>query len=346
MYLYRFVILCLGLLFSISSLAQSGSVVVLQYHNVSETTPRSTSISLDELKAHLQWLRDNHFTIKPLDIAVQEAQAGKYTSTDRIAAITFDDSHISVCETAWPYLQAEKVPFTIFINSDPIERRFKNQCNVQQLQTMAKSGLVIMGNHGKHHAHMVDKTGFASEQAWLASITEEIDAAHAFIEQHLGKQPLLFAYPYGEYNKTVQDLLKVRGYIAFGQQSGAIGQHSDPLGLPRFPLSGNYANLKTIPDKLNSLTFPARVEISSDNPISKDSKANPPRLVLHLDQPIAHAINCFLASGKPIAVQQEKLTVIVQHKEALGEGRQRYNCTAKSDQAGRYYWFSHQWLID
>lgn len=343
---HRIALLCFSLLFSFSSFAESGSLVVLQYHFIGDKTPRTTSVTLDELKSHVQWLRDNNFTIKALDVALKDIQEDKYQSTDRIAAITFDDSHVTVCDAAWPYFKAEKIPFTFFINSDPIERNFQSQCTVEQLQEMAESGLVIMGNHGKHHAHMVDKSDFADDKAWLAAVTEEIDATHAFIEKHFKNQPLLFAYPYGEYNKTIQDLLKARGYIAFGQQSGAISKHSDFLGLPRFPLSGRYSNLKTIPDKLNSLAFPATIETSSDNPIAKDSKANPPKLTLHLNKSLSHAVDCFLASGSPVKVQTSKDKVVVQHNEALGEGRQRYNCTSRSQQAGRFYWFSHQWLID
>src|SRR5690554_1847525 len=343
---HRIALLCFSLLFSFSSFAESGSLVVLQYHFIGDKTPRTTSVTLDELKSHVQWLRDNNFTIKALDVALKDIQEDKYQSTDRIAAITFDDSHVTVCDAAWPYFKAEKIPFTFFINSDPIERNFQSQCTVEQLQEMAESGLVIMGNHGKHHAHMVDKSDFADDKAWLAAVTEEIDATHAFIEKHFKNQPLLFAYPYGGYNKAIQDLLKARGYIAFGQQSGAIGKHSDFLGLPRFPLSGRYSNLKTIPDKLNSLAFPATIEISNDNPIAKDSKANPPKLTLHLNKSLSHAVDCFLASGSPVKVQTSKDKVVVQHNEALGEGRQRYNCTSRSQQAGRFYWFSHQWLID
>lgn len=334
------------LLFSVLFSQAANALVILQYHNIGTETPRSTSVTLDELKAHIQWLRDQQFRILPLDKALQAVRKDRYNEQDYLAAITFDDSHISVCDTAWPYLKAQNIPFTVFVNTDPVERGFKSQCTPQQLKEMANSGLVILGNHGKTHAHMTDTGSFADNQAWQAAMTDEILHAQQFLDTQFGPQPRLFAYPYGEYNARVQALLKQHSYIAFGQQSGAVGEYSDNLGLPRFPLSGNFAQLDSLPDKLNSLAFPAIAAPSSDNPITAASVHNPPTLVLKLQQPVSRKVSCFLANGTPVNVQQFKEQIIVQSDNALAKGRQRYNCTAPSGTKGRYYWFSHQWLIE
>lgn len=342
----RITLLLISLLLNSFLAHASGSLVVMQYHNVSDSTPRSTSITLEELKQHITWLRNNHFQIKPLDVALNEVKQGKYSDKDFIVSLSFDDSHVSVCTTAWPYLRDEKIPFTIFINSGPIQKKYGSQCNIEQLKAMADSGLVIIGNHGKDHIHMATQSNYASEAEWLAAVSNEIDQTQQFIANHFGKQALLFAYPYGEYNQTVQNLLQQRGYIAFGQQSGAIGEHSDFLGLPRFPLSGNYANLTTLKDKLRSMAFPAKITPSTDNPISAQSTHNPPILTLQLQQALTSKTNCFLANGTPISITTEQDKITVQSETALNKGRQRYNCTARDNKTGRYYWLSHQWLIE
>ena len=46
------------------------------------------------------------------------------------------------------------------------------------------------------------------------------------------------------------------GLIGFGQQSGAIGPHSNPLLLPRYPLAGVYVGEAAFRDKLRSLPMP------------------------------------------------------------------------------------------
>lgn len=344
MKLIRFFLLPLLLSFSLNSVA-NGSLVVLMYHNVSDTTPRSTSVTLEELKSHIQWLQDNHFKILDLNEALNGVKQEQFTEQDYIVAISFDDSHKSVCDTAWPYLQANNIPFTFFINSEPIEKRFSSQCTLEQLQAMAKSDLVTFGNHGKTHMHMANRFDYENEEAWRKAFIEEIEHAEAFIQKKLGIKPTLFAYPYGEYNQAVQQVLNQRGYIAFGQQSGAIGKNSDWLALPRFPAAGQYANLKTLASKLKSLAFPATIELSADNPIAANSQANPPILTMQLSHTPYGQINCFLADGSPITVDKTGSTITVQSPHKLSKGRQRYNCTASSGKNGRFYWLSHQWLL-
>lgn len=344
MLLLRLFLLPILLCFATHSMAQ-GSLVVLMYHNVSDTTPRSTSVTLDELKSHIEWLQSNNFQILDLQDALDGIKKDKFTEQDYIVALSFDDSHKSVCDTAWPYLKEKNIPFTFFINSEPIEKKFASQCTIEQLQAMAKSDLVTIGNHGQTHMHMANRFEFESEQAWLKAIQKEIVQAESFIEQQLGIKPNLFAYPYGEYNQEVQALLKKRGYIAFGQQSGAIGKHSDWLALPRFAAAGQYANLKTLASKLKSLAFPAQFTYSADSPIAIESQANPPKLTMELSKTPYGQINCFLADGSPIQVEKTGLKVNIQADKKLGKGRQRYNCTASSGKNGRFYWYSQQWLL-
>lgn len=55
-----------GLLLGCSPLAQAGSadsVVVLQYHHVSDSTPAVTSIDPETFREHLQYLQDNNFNV-------------------------------------------------------------------------------------------------------------------------------------------------------------------------------------------------------------------------------------------------------------------------------------------
>ena len=326
--------------------AAEGSFVMTLYHHVSADTPRSTSLTVDELESHILWLKDNGFQIKALPDAIAGLQAGDYSRTDRIAVITFDDSYDNICEAGWPLLQQHRVPFTLFVTTEFVRQKYSSQCSIEQLKAMSDSGLVIIGNHSMTHPHMTDTSPYADKSAWLAAMREEITGAAAFIEQHFGPQPKYFAYPYGEYNQPLQQLLAELGYTGFGQHSGAVGKHSDFLALPRFPLAGNFSRLDTLADKMNSLAFPATAELSSDNPIAVDADANPPRLVLQLQQPVAGKVNCFLANGTPLPIEQQAGRIMVQAETPLGKGRQRYNCTAASGVPGRFYWFSHQWLLE
>lgn len=345
MRLHSFLALILTLGISLSALAE-GSFVMLQYHHVSDSTPRSTTVTVKELQSHIDWLKKNRFDIKPLDVAIKELKQGKYQNTDRIAVITIDDSYATFCDNGWPLLKEQNIPFTLFVTTTPVKERHGSQCTMDQLKAMAKSDLAILANHSKTHPHMTDTSEFASKDEWRKFIYEEISGAQDFLDKHFGPQPKLFAYPYGEYNQEIQAIVEELGFIGLGQQSGAVGRHSDFLGLPRFPLSGRYADLKTIPDKLLSLGFPAEFTVSSDNPVTRDSDQNPPTLTLQLKEELPGWVNCFLGTGKPVEIKRSGQDIIVRHSEPLGTGRQRYNCTAASGISGRFYWFSYQFLME
>jgi hypothetical protein len=138
-----------------------------------------------------------------------------------------------------------------------------------------------------------------------------------------------------------------------GQQSGAIGNNSDLSALPRFPLSGIYANRNTIDQKLLSLPFPLQQATllfepagtgGSNTPDSAGGNSPAPVLELTLSETLAAPIQCFMGSGEHLLTQNHSAVITVQTKSLLPAGRHRYNCTAASKQAGRYYWYSQQWL--
>jgi len=73
--------------------------------------------------------------------------------------------------------------------------------------------------HSKSHPMLAHKNGKSSEQydQWL---TAETAGAKAILEQHLNKKIVYFAYPFGDYNKAVQDKLVAAGYEAIFTVAG------------------------------------------------------------------------------------------------------------------------------
>lgn len=326
--------------------ANGTSAVILQYHNVSPDTPASTSVTPNQFLAHLDWLEQHDFHILPLTDVINTLVQKKTFASDRIAAITFDDANRSVCDQAWPILQARQIPFTLFISTGLIEENAPCQCSWAQLQQMAASGLMTAGNHSHTHPHMISLQALSDPHSWQLMVNREIGKAQALIRQHLGVESRFFAYPYGEYNLQLAEEIRKRGMVGFGQHSGAISYWSDFRALPRFPASGLYASLETLPIKLLSLAFPATATLSADSPIPADSADNPPTLILALTQPLSHKVNCYTGQGVAIPTQEGENSIEATSTKALAPGRHRYNCTSLSNEAGRYYWLSHQWLIE
>lgn len=321
--------------------------MVLQYHHVSDETPASTSISPAMFEQHLEWLEENQFSVLPLPKLVNTLKNKQAFKHSKVVAITFDDANRSVCDIAWPILKKHQLAFTVFINTDPIAREFKSQCTWPQLQEMTASGLMTPANHSHRHLNMISAEFTANPVQWREMMREEIMGAQRIIDNKLRDARYLFAYPYGEYNTELSELVSELGFIGFGQQSGAIGHHSDFSALPRFPASGQFANLETLSTKLMSLAFPAKFVPGADNPIQYTSEHNPPLLtVSSADQSLLASTRCYNKKGQVLPISRENNQLLVRAETTLEPGRHRYTCTSQSPIPERFYWFSHQWLVE
>ncbi len=340
--IHKFLLALLVLFFSCTSLA----AVILQYHHIDGETPASTSVSIEEFNAHLEWLEHNDFKITGIKELLKKLSTAGFDNTEKLVVLSFDDSGISVCDVAWPILKKRKLPFVVFISTSIMKVENPSRCSWQQLRQMEKSGLMVAGNHSHTHPHMLDVGRFANMEHWKTFIVQEIQTAQAIIDRELGEQPRFFAYPYGEHNPRLESIVEKSGYVAFGQHSGAVGSHSSLVSLPRFPLSGHYANLERFSDKMYSLPLPILSEVYSPNPVYISSIHNPPLLTLELEGDFNYRVQCYLGSGERIITQQEGSVVNAKASMPISTGRNRYNCTAPSDIPGRFYWYSRQWLVE
>lgn len=344
-----------GLLIMFLLTNNSIAAVILQYHHVSNHTPRTTSLSIEEFNQHMQWLENNQFSIIPLPQLITKIKQGKLNNLEKIASISFDDTGETVCQNAAPLLLKRKWPFTIFINTEAMHG--SRQCSWKSINKLQKSGLLTIGNHSHSHLHMLDKLQNEKGAEWLQRIKSEILKAEEIIEKNTGEQTNILAYPYGEYNQQIQQLVKSMDYTAVGQQSGAVGNSSDLTALPRFPLSGVYANMDTISTKLLSLPFPiknyslihSKNVRRANNAQEKSSlldhrEGNAPLLKVELRERMETSVQCFLGNGERISTTQTKTAFSTQYPSALKPGRNRYNCTAASALPGRFYWYSQQWV--
>ncbi len=337
-----FIVVILGGTVHPSKLFAAESGVVILYHHVATDTPPSTSISPANFRAHLDYLRDNQFNVMRLDEMIETLQAGGQLP-DRAVAITFDDGYISIYDTAFPMLEEYGMPFTLFLSTEPINQNQSNYMTWDQVREMSDAGVQI-ANHMVTHPYMLTRDSAEDEGTWLQRQREELLEAEATIERETGQSHKYLAYPYGEFNLAIKDMLQEEGFIGFAQNSGAIGPESDLLALPRYPLASIYANLETARTKFESLAFDAEL-VEPKSPIAQSAS---PSVTLRFNEgPYNLAqIGCF-ANSQPIPMEwsEEEDGVVTLKPEIEFSGRRwRYICTAPDPDSNRYYWYSVQWI--
>ena len=334
-----------------SSLGEVPShAVVLIYHHVDEGTPASTSLSPELFGEHLDYLVDNGYRALPLTALVDSLRVGG-AIPDRTVAFTFDDGYVSVYTEAFPRLRKLGWPFTVFVCPDAVDHGRGHVLTWDQLREMAAAGATVT-NHGRFHHHLQRRGEGESDTAWRARTREDLLEAQRRIAEEMGSAPDLFAYPYGECDGDLKELIRDLGWAAFGQQSGPMGESSDFDLLPRFPMAGSFAAMETFGEKVSSLPLPVESAVPDEPGLSLEGgpEGHRPELRITLGpgdyrsgQLAAFASG--QGSAELIWVDQEAGIFEVRARQALPAGRSRYNITAPAKDGRRYYWYSHTWIV-
>lgn len=326
-------------LFLILITLKTSGAVVLQYHHVSSTTPRITSITKEEFAQHMAYLHEQKFNVIPIETLTRQLALGEPIK-DRTIIITFDDAYIDMLDNAMPILTKYQFPATIFVATSLVGSS-KQYLNWAQLRSLQARG-ITMANHTVSHTHLLRQNDNETVNGWRERIAAEINNAQKALDKNLGDTEKIFAYPYGEYNAAVVGIIRDLGYVAFGQQSGALGTTSDPALLPRFPLSGVYTDFSSFKTKIMTLPLP----VSNDfvDPLLTLENKRPPLHMKLLDSDLSlKAITCFGPGGPTKIHQLGSQEIIATAVQDVPVGRSRYNCTLR-DHSGRYFWYSQSWI--
>ncbi len=322
------------------------SAVVLMYHRFGEDRYPSTSIRMEQFTQQLNTLRDGGFTVVPLqDLVVFLDEKG--TLPPKAVVITVDDAYRSVYEVAYPLLADYGFPFTVFVATEPVDTGLPDYMSWEQMREMAAHG-VTFANHGAGHISFVEKLAGDSDGDRLAAVQADIDRAWRRLKEELsasgGLLPDVFAYPYGEYDTDSAVLLQKRGYTAFGQQSGAVGRLSDRRALPRFPMNEAYGGLDDFRTKIQSRPLPV-LEIDPWDPVSGDPLPVISITLAGTESKYA-GLACYIGGQGRVELNwiEPGRRFSVGPDRPFRKGRHRVNCTAPGP-GGRYFWFSHQWVV-
>jgi peptidoglycan/xylan/chitin deacetylase (PgdA/CDA1 family) len=165
----------------------------------------------------------------------------------RTVAVTFDDGYRDNYEIAAPILKEFDIPATFFITAGAIgtdrvmfwDEHLRDRVpwmNWEQVRALHRQGFEI-GSHTMNHTDL----GRASrEVAW-----QELTTSKAKLEDELGAQVTLFAYPFGRpenMNESNRVLVREAGYrCCCSCCGGFVFPKDDPYRLKRTPLDPWYS---------------------------------------------------------------------------------------------------------
>ena len=303
------------------------------YHRFNENKYPSTNIKMDIFKEHINIIKNSNFNFHNPNKFDEQFNISK---SKKEILITIDDAFESFYTEAWPYLKENKIPFILFVSTEPVGK--KGYMTWEQIKEVERKDFTYIGHHSHSHEYLID----VSNKEFIS----DIKTADKIFLKELGYVPSLFSYPFGEYSKFMKDYISMNFKYAFGQHSGVIDLNKDKFELPRFPINEKYGELKRFKSIINYFPLEYKNLLPEEKQLSK--KTNPPNFKVEFfeNQKNLANINCYSNEGNVWEKSKtifEKNFLTIKFREPFKPRRGRINCSLNDD--GKWRWFGIQFPI-
>ena len=250
--------------------------------------------------------------------------------------ITVDDGFESFYFEAWPYLKKNRIPFILFVSTEPVGK--KGYMTWKQIREIESEKFAFIGHHSHTHDYLIDDTSDI--------FIKDIEKANKIFLKELGYIPNLFSYPFGEYSRFMRDYISENFDYAFGQHSGVIDVNKDKFELPRFPMNEHYGEIDRFKSIIN--TFPLEYDQIFPKEKKLTQENNPPRFEVKFfkNQKNLENINCYsneLDEWKKSDTNFNDYILTIKFRGPFYPRRGRINCSLNDN--GKWRWFGIQFPI-
>ena len=102
---------------NIKQYSKDQGVLSIMYHRFDENKYPSTNIRMDIFIKHIQLIKSlNYEFINPIEFQ----KNFNIPKKQKKILLTIDDAFKSFYEVAWPYLNKNKIPFILFVSTEPV----------------------------------------------------------------------------------------------------------------------------------------------------------------------------------------------------------------------------------
>ena len=303
------------------------------YHRFNESKYPSTNIQMDIFKQQIEIIEDSNYKFN------NPSEFEKMFSTPKIKKeilITIDDAFLSFYQEAWPFLKKNKIPFILFVSTEPVGKQGYMTWN--QIREVESEDFAFIGHHSHTHDYLINETN--------DQFISDIEKANKIFLKELGYIPNLFSYPFGEYSKFMRNYISENFKFAFGQHSGVIDLNKDKFELPRFPINEKYGELKRFKSIINYFPLEYKEIFPKEKYLSQEN--NPPKFEVKFfkEQKNLDNINCYSNEGNKWEKSKTNFsnyTLTIKFREPFVPRRGRINCSLNDN--GKWRWFGIQFPI-
>jgi peptidoglycan/xylan/chitin deacetylase (PgdA/CDA1 family) len=211
------------------------TIPILCYHRFGPNKSAMT-LSASAFEAQMEYLSRNGYRVVSLAQFARFLD-GKEPMPKKTVVITIDDGYRATYQVAYPILKKYGFPATVYLYSDFVGAT--DAMTWPQMQEMVRSGLIEIQPHSKTHSNLTIKLPGESDAKYAERLRREVDAPVSAISERLSVASFSYAYPYGDVNELLADLLARQGIrLGVTVTAGGNGFFAYPYMLRRTMIFG------------------------------------------------------------------------------------------------------------
>ena len=121
------------------------------YHRFNENKYPSTNIKMEIFDEHMKVIKKLNYEFYNAITFVKEFD--KIKDKKKIL-ITIDDGFRSFYDEAWPYLKKNKIPFILFVSTEPVGNN--GYMNWDEIKEIEESEFGYIGHHSHTHEYLIE----------------------------------------------------------------------------------------------------------------------------------------------------------------------------------------------
>jgi len=208
-------------------------LAVLLYHTISDDPPSWIShlaVSRRTFADQLDAIVDSGRTPVTAAQVVAARRGGPPLPPDAVA-LTFDDGFLDFARIVRPALAARSLPAALFVTTGALHPHNRSvlsdapMLSMAQVAELDRDGVEICS-----HAHVHAQLDTISRR----SVVRELTQPKQILEDALGHEVSLYAYPYGYSSRDVRSLTRSAGYLgSFAVRRAFSPEGEDPYRIAR-----------------------------------------------------------------------------------------------------------------
>ncbi len=210
--MFRFLVLFFFLLIASVSGAEK-KIPILCYHRFGPEVTDSMTVQTSAFASQLAWLKQNGYTVIPLDTAVRSLKGEKITLPPKPVVITVDDGHKSVYSDMAPLVKRYKIPVTLFVYPSAISNA-AYAMSWEQLRELEASKLFRVESHTYWHPNFKKEKQKLSPAEYDRFVDKQLAGAKKKLEEKMGHEVKYLAWVFGIYDEELERKASQAGYAA------------------------------------------------------------------------------------------------------------------------------------